>query len=94
MTPLIGHRPAKGKFRPGNDFSRLRDAPLGKFTMEAASPKQDAAIKCSPEKRLPTSRAFPVCQPGSKEKISDKRQRKEKARNVEGEPNLEDRGKE
>lgn len=62
--------------------------------MEAASPKQDAAIKCSTEERLPTSRAFPVGQPGSKEKISHKRQGKEKAWNVEGKSNLEDRGQE
>jgi hypothetical protein len=94
MTPLNGYRPAKGKFRPGNDISGLRDAPLGKFTMKTATPKQDAAIKCCPEKRLSASRTFPVCQPCSNEKVSDKRQRKEKARNVDGKSNLEDRGKE
>src|SRR5271165_5723676 len=94
MTSLIGRRPAKWKSRPGNDISGLRDAPLGKFTMETATPKQDAAIKCCPEKRLPASGAFPVSQPGSNEKVSDKGQRKEKARNEEGKSNLEDGGKE
>jgi hypothetical protein len=53
--------------------------------MEAAPAKQEAAVKCRPEKRLPTSRAFPVCQPGGNEEVGDKCQGKEKSRNEKGE---------
>jgi len=58
--------------------------------MEASTSKQ-AAKKRSPEKRLPTARAFPVCQPGSKEEISYKSQREDKAGNQEQELYLQHR---
>jgi len=80
ISPLIGNFPAKRKLGPGNDISGLRHAPFGEATMDTAPAKQ-AAKKCSPEKRLPASRTFPVCQPCGHEEVSYKSQRKEKPRN-------------
>jgi hypothetical protein len=57
--------------------------------METAAAKK-AAIKRSPEKCLAAARAFPVGQPGGKEKVCDKGQGKEKPRNDKGEPDFED----
>jgi hypothetical protein len=56
--------------------------------METSATKK-AAIKRSPEKCLPASRALPVCQPGGQEEVGDKGQGKEKPRDEKGEPDFE-----
>jgi hypothetical protein len=62
--------------------------------METAAAEQNAAIKCCSEECLTTSRAFPVRQPGSKEKVGDKSEREEKTGNVKGESDFENCRKE
>jgi hypothetical protein len=89
MIALLGWCPTKGELGSGNSLSSLGNAPLGKVAMETAAAKK-AAIKGSPEKCPPTTRALPVCQPGGKEEVSDKGQGKEKPRNEKGEPDFED----
>jgi hypothetical protein len=56
--------------------------------METSAAKK-TAIKRSPEKRLPASRALPVCQPGGQEEVHDKGQGKEKPRNEKSESDFE-----
>ena len=69
---VIAYRPPKGNFGREKTSSGLRNAPFGKVAMETTPAKQDAAIKCCPEKRLTASRTFPVCQPRGNEKVGDK----------------------
>jgi hypothetical protein len=72
MTSLIGYNPSKEKLRPGNYISTIRHAPFLQAAMETAPAKQETAIERCSEKRLPASRAFPVCQPGGDKKVRHK----------------------
>jgi hypothetical protein len=62
--------------------------------METAPAEQNAAIKCRSEECLAASRAFPVRQPGGKEKVEDKSEREEKTRDVKSKPDFENCRKE
>jgi hypothetical protein len=88
MISSLGRGPTKGELRSGNSFSCLGNAPLGKVAMETSAAKK-AAVKRSPEERLPASRALPVCQPGGQKEVQDKGQGEEKSRNEKSEPNFE-----
>jgi hypothetical protein len=94
VTASIGRRPPGGKPGPGNNVSGLRDAPFRKVTMETAPAEQNAAIKCCSEECLATSRAFPVRQPGSKEKVGDKSECEEKTWDVISKSDFENCSKE
>ncbi|HEV3065092.1 MAG TPA: hypothetical protein VGX93_07110 [Chthoniobacterales bacterium] len=58
--------------------------------MEAAS-TEEAAKKRSPEKRLATTGALPIGQPGGKEEVTDKCKSEDKSWNEKQEPYLHHR---